>query len=60
MNIWDDIEAQKFFSKERKRKKDIYPGENLFLSRVLFENCSILDIGCASGFYKILNLCKII
>lgn len=56
MNIWDDIEAQKFFSKERKKKKDIYPGENLFLSRVLFENCSILDIGCAQGgFYKILK-----
>ena len=55
MNIWDDIEAQKFFSKEKK-KKDIYPGENLFLSRVLFENCSILDIGCAQGgFYKILK-----
>ena len=31
-------------------------GENFFLSKLLFEKCSILDIGCAQGgFYKILK-----
>ena len=56
MNIWNDIEAQYFFSKERQKKNDLYLGENFFLSKLLFEKCSILDIGCAQGgFYKILN-----
>ena len=56
MNIWNDTEAQKFFSFERKKAKDLYLGEKLFLSKILFENCTILDIGCAQGgFYKILK-----
>lgn len=56
MNIWNDIEAQKFFSVERKKIRDLYLGEKFFLSKILFENCSILDIGCAQGgFYKILK-----
>ena len=56
MNIWNDIEAQYFFSKERQKKNDLYLGENFFLSKLLFEKCSILDIGCAQGgFYKILK-----
>jgi len=56
INIWDDTEAQTFFSSERKKKEDLYLGENFFLSKALFENCTILDIGCAQGgFYKILK-----
>ncbi len=56
MNIWNDAEAQHFFSSERKKKNDLYLGEKFFLSKTLFENCSILDIGCAQGgFYKILK-----
>ena len=56
MNIWEDVEAQNFFSSERKKKNDLYLGERFFLSKALFENCSILDIGCAQGgFYKILK-----
>ena len=56
MNIWNDFEAQNFFSSERKKKEDLYLGEKFFLSRVLFEHCTILDIGCAQGgFYKILK-----
>tara|TARA_Y100000590_G_scaffold470057_2_gene661673 strand:+ start:9557 stop:10216 length:660 start_codon:yes stop_codon:yes gene_type:complete len=56
MNIWNDLEAQIFFSFERQRKKDLYLGENFFLARTLFENCTILDIGCAQGgLYKILK-----
>jgi len=56
INIWDDTEAQIFFSSERQKKEDLYLGENFFLSKALFENCTILDIGCAQGgFYKILK-----
>lgn len=56
MNIWNDTEAQNFFSSERKKKDDLYLGEKFFLQKTLFENCSILDIGCAQGgFYKILK-----
>ncbi len=56
MNIWNDNEAQHFFSYERKKKKDLYLGEKFFLSKVLFENCTILDIGCAQGgFYNIIK-----
>ena len=39
MNIWNDAEAQHFFSSERKKKNDIYLGEKFFLSNNLFENC---------------------
>ena len=54
MNIWNDFEAQEFFSSERKKKDDLYLGEKFFLTKLLFEKCSILDIGCAQGgFYKI-------
>lgn len=56
MNIWDDSEAQQFFSRERKKKEDLYLGEKFFLSKILFEKCTILDIGCAQGgFYKIIK-----
>ncbi len=56
MNIWNDLEAQKFFSSERQKQEDLYLGEKFFLSKVLFEHCSILDIGCAQGgLYKILK-----
>ena len=56
MNIWNDFEAQEFFSSERKKKDDLYLGEKFFLTKLLFERCSILDIGCAQGgFYKILR-----
>ncbi len=56
MNIWNDFEAQEFFSSERKKKNDLYLGEKFFLTKLLFEKCSILDIGCAQGgFYKILR-----
>ena len=56
MNIWNDFEAQEFFSSERKKKNDLYLGEKFFLTKLLFERCSILDIGCAQGgFYKILR-----
>ena len=36
MNIWNDTEAQKFFSFERRKAKDLYLGEKLFLSKILF------------------------
>ena len=56
MNIWNDLEAQNFFSSEREKKEDLYLGEKFFLSKILFEHCTILDIGCAQGgFYKILK-----
>ena len=29
--------------------KDLYYAEKIFLKNCLFENCSILDIGCAQG-----------
>ena len=35
MNIWDDIEAQKFFSKERKEKK-IFIQEKIFSYREFY------------------------
>ncbi len=56
MNVWNDLDAQNFFSSERKKKEHLYLGEKFFLKKVLFENCSILDIGCAQGgFYQILK-----
>ncbi len=56
MNIWNDLEAQIFFSSERQKKEDLYLGEKFFLSKILFEHCSILDIGCAQGgLYRILK-----
>ena len=31
MNIWNDFEAQEFFSSERKKKNDLYLVKNSFL-----------------------------
>ena len=42
MNIWDDSEAQQFFSRERKKNVVLYLGENFVLSKILFEKCTIL------------------
>ena len=56
MNIWNDIEAQYFSLKKDKKKMIFTWGKTFFLSKLLFEKCSILDIGCAQGgFYKILK-----
>jgi len=56
INIWDDTEVQNFFSSERQKKEDIYLGKIFFLSKSLFENCTILDIESThDGFYKILK-----
>ena len=35
MNIWNDLEAQIFFSSERQKKEDLYLGEKFFLSKIL-------------------------
>ena len=38
-----------FYNKSRSKKKDLYLGEKFFLEKRLFEDMSILDVGCAQG-----------
>ena len=54
MNIWNDLRLRNFF--HLRERNDLYLGEKFFLTKLLFERCSVLDIGCAQGgFYKILR-----
>ena len=45
-----------YFKLNRKNINHLYKGEKKILSKVIFEGCSILDIGCAEGgFIKIIK-----
>lgn len=45
-----------FFKSNRKNINHLYKGEKKILSQILFDGCSILDIGCAEGgFIKIIK-----
>ena len=35
MNVWNDLDAQNFFSSERKKKEHLYLGEKFFLKKEL-------------------------
>ena len=50
------LKLSNFSLEKEKKKEDLYLGEKFFLSKILFEKCTILDIGCAQGgFYKIIK-----
>lgn len=54
--FWGLKPSIEYFKSKRKRIDHLYEGERKIFSRVMFENCSILDIGCAEGgFVKIIK-----
>jgi ubiquinone/menaquinone biosynthesis C-methylase UbiE len=51
---WSHENAIQYYSLHRNSVKDTYESERFFLSRIIKPECSILDIGCATGgFYNI-------
>ena len=48
-SFWSQKKIIKIYNEDRKNLKDLYYAEKIFLKNCLFENCSILDIGCADG-----------
>lgn len=48
-NAWGHHSCLNFFENNRLTTKDIYPSEWFFLQKLLQENISVLDIGCAKG-----------
>jgi len=53
-SFWSQKKIIKIYNKDRKNLNDLYYAENLFFKNSLFENCSILDIGCAQGGFNLI------
>lgn len=51
-SFWSQKKIIKIYNEDRKNLKDLYYAEKIFLKNCLFENCSILDIGCAQGGFN--------
>ena len=55
-NLWNSSKAINYFNNNRNKFNHLYFGEKFLLKNFLFENCSILDIGCAqAGLSKIIK-----
>ncbi len=53
---WGLKPSIEYFKSKRKNINHLYEGERKIFSKVIFEKCSILDIGCAEGgFIKIIK-----
>ena len=53
---WGLKPSIEYFKSKRKNISDLYEGEKKIFSKIMFEKCSILDIGCAEGgFIKIIK-----
>ena len=53
---WGLKPSIEYFKSKRKNINHLYKGERKIFSKVIFEKCSILDIGCAEGgFIKIIK-----
>lgn len=46
---WGLPQVMDFFTDARSRNADVYPSEWFFLSRLLKEGMTVLDVGCAQG-----------
>ena len=46
---WGQIHILNFYNNNRNSWKDLYKGEKLIIKKILKNNSSILDIGCAQG-----------
>jgi len=51
-SFWSQKKIIKIYNKDRKNFNDLYYAEKIFLKNFLYENCSILDIGCAQGGFN--------
>ena len=53
---WGLKPSIEYFKSKRKNISHLYEGEKKIFSKIMFEKCSILDIGCAEGgFIKIIK-----
>ena len=58
-DAWSNKDAIEYYKNNRFKKADIYKSEDYFLSKILKEGFSVLDVGCAvGGFSEILKKYK--
>ena len=56
VRAWSETSAVDYYAQHRHQVSDLYPSEQVFLSRVLFPGAKVLDVGCASGgFFNIMR-----